>query len=69
MAADEAMEDGGDVVADEKDAPAVGDDVDLDDGEEVDFDMDAPGESNVNCRRKTDLTHVAQMTRTCLTKN
>jgi hypothetical protein len=63
------MEDGGDVVADGKDAPAVGDDVDLDDGEEVDFDMDAPGEPIVNCRRKTELIRVIQMIRTCLTKN
>jgi hypothetical protein len=63
------MEDGGDVVADGKDAPTVGDDVDLDDGEEVDFDMDAPGESIVNCRRKTELIRVIQMIRTCLTKN
>lgn len=38
------MEDGSDIVGEGKGTPADSD-VDLDDGEEVDFDMEAPGKA------------------------
>lgn len=61
MIADEAMEDGGDVIADTSDGnrPEGDSDADIGDDEELDFDMEAPGTYRISATYSPTRIHVA----------